>query len=523
MKLSVRISLVIFLLSLAISTVFASFNYYYQLKAATQQYQELTTQLATSAVNTAGIAAYLIDTELAQEVVDGLTANDLIASASITISSEELTISAGESKASRQKIEAVIRNPFIEDDIIGLLEVLPNVEFIELQASSASLENAYLLMGLSFIIAVAVGLYVRMKLTYPLKALADAVSLIDTDKPEAITPINTGYKHNDEIMALSQKTNSLISALKIQFLSERELREATEELQKRFRLLFEQATAGIGLLDSQGKISIANPAFQSLFGSDVEGLNFANLFESPKLVKKQISLLSASSGVSQVNIDLVLLNGTEKRYLHCLFSSIQDTRLNTRAESEQLVEVIVYDVTDRKKQEAKARYEADHDSLTGLLNRRSGAQKLNELLLKQHNEKQLFALMMIDLDKFKPINDTHGHDTGDLVLQNISRQVQELSHKYESVIARWGGDEFVVGLAFKDAEFLPIFTEELIEKISTEIEVNSELSVQVGASVGVIVLRAEQEASLDMLISKADDLMYETKKQKAKRYTIVDF
>ena len=528
MKLSVRISLVIWLLSLVISTVFAFANYQYQLQQATKQYQYLTSQLAQTASNTSAIAAYLADTELAQQVVDGLVENDLVTAASINVPSENLMISAGLSLQQSQAININLNNPFFEEEIIGRLTVIPNAQFIRGQVTSSALQNAYLLMGLGFILAVAVGLFVRSKLTQPIKKLADAVTLVDPSTPEFNSPINIGYKQKDEISALAHKTNGLIGALKQQFMSERELREETEELQKRFRLLFEQATAGIALLSNEGDITIGNPAFFQLFGEEVEGQSFANLFESPGLVKKQINLLSDDNEDSQVDIDLIYLQNEEKRYLHCLFSSISDARKAERNDSKQLVEVIIYDITHRKTEEVKARYEADHDSLTGLLNRRSGSIKLNELLKEQYEHKSTFALMMIDLDKFKPINDTYGHDVGDDVLQAISARLLKGTEEEDRtpVNIRWGGDEFIIGLRLNDTNLLPAYTERLIEMISAPIEINDDLQVKVGASVGVIILEPEQQSEnevLEALITRADELMYETKQQNAKRYTIVKY
>ena len=518
MKLSLRISLVIWLLSLVISTVFAFLNYQFQLQQATKQYQELTAQLAETANRTSAIAAYLADSELAQQVVEGLAENDLEAAANLLISAgrQPLLESRG--------INIDLVDPFTETEVVGRLTVIPNASFIQQQVTSSALQNAYLLIGLGFILAVAVGLFVRTKLTFPIKKLADAVTLVDPSTPEFNSPIYIAYKQKDEISALARKTNGLIGALKQQFMSERELREATEELQRRFRLLFEQATAGIALLSIEGNITIGNPAFYQLFGEDVEGKNFANLFESPGLVKKQINMLNEENADSQVDSDLTYLQNDEKRYLHCLFSSISDSRKAEREGSQQLVEVIIYDITHRKTEEVKARYEADHDSLTGLLNRRSGSIQLNDLLKARQENNTTFALMMIDLDKFKPINDTYGHDVGDDVLQAISTRLLDKNQgSSASVNIRWGGDEFLIGLTLEGTDELSAYTEALIETISTPIEINDDLQVQVGASVGVIILEPKQKAHLEALITKADELMYETKQQKAKRYTIVNY
>ncbi len=524
MKLSVRISVVIGVLSLMISTVFSSVNYYFQLQKTTTQYQQLTKQLANNAESTSSIAAYLIDKELGQEVVNDLVANDLITAASITIVGEDTEITAGTHSDSIDLINLPLMDPFADEEVIGSIQLTPNIAFIEAQAQNVSLQNAFLLLALSIIIAISVGYYVRLKLTLPVKELSQALGLIDTSQPLQMSPIDIGYNEKDEIGALSEKTNILIQALKKQFLSERQLRESTEELQRRFRLLFEHATAGIALLSHDGVVKIGNSAFHQLFGKNVSEQNFASLFESPMLVSKQLKKLYKGTLESQVDIDLVLLGENDKCYVHCLFSTIHDVRRHDRDNTEQMIEVIMYDITYRKQREQKARYEADHDALTGLLNRRSGTKKLSTLLAQQQQDKtDLFALMMVDLDKFKPINDTYGHDIGDLVLNTISQRISSLSTQFESLTIRWGGDEFVIGVRVPDKLAIQSYTEELIENVSSPIEANSTLNVQVGASVGVVVISKQQCKNIDSLIGRADELMYDTKQQWAKRYTIVDF
>jgi GGDEF domain-containing protein/HAMP domain-containing protein len=549
MKLSLRISLVIGLLSLAISTIFASFNYSYQLRQVTTQNQQLVQQLSDTANGTSAIAAYLVDEELGQDVVDGLANNDLIMTATIRTVSDGIVITSGKSTNAISSINTKLYNPFSPEEIIGTLEVVPNLDFIKSQATSTSLQNAFLLVGLSVIIAAAVGVYVRLKLTKPIKQLSDAVEGIDTEAPESITPIDIAYTQKNEISSLSNKTNLLISALKQQFLSERQLRESTEELQRRFRLLFEQATAGIGLLSADGKINIANPALSQLFGKELDGQDFPALFDSPGVIQDQIKLLVSATGVSQTDLDVELTVGIEKRFLHCIFSSINDVRSESREDSEQLVEVIIYDITHRKKREEKARYEADHDSLTGLLSRRAGLERLGQKLGIQSEDvlsenQSVFVLMMIDLDKFKPVNDTHGHDVGDVVLKQISQRIIASGVDDNAVNIRWGGDEFLLGMSFdkddlldaaqfSDPELLESAlidsvklknqVELLINAISSEVVIDAELSVQVGASVGVVLLAPNKNADIDSLITCADELMYATKKQEAERYTIVNY
>lgn len=525
MKLSVRVGIIIGGLSIIISTMVAGASYYYQLKKATKQSQQLVAQLAENANRTSAIAAYVDDHELASEIVAGLSNNDLIAGAIIYVPGTQFKVQGGALSPNVKSIIVTLRNPFSEEEVLGTLEVFPDIRFIQQQASSSSLQNALLLMLLSVLIAVFVGLYVRNKLTRPLRSLATKFSNIDTSAPDEMQAIEIDYKKADEIGYLVTKINTLIVALKKQFRSERQLRQTTEELQKRYRLLFEQATAGIAVISPDGLVTIANPAFNHLFGENTEGKNLAQFFDSTNEFKSQIDSLYDQGVSSHIEIELISYLGVKKRYLNCLFSTIQDEREKSRTHSEHLIEVMIYDVTKRKEQEHKARYEADHDSLTNLLNRRSGVIKLEQQLAATAETEGNFALMMMDLDKFKPINDNHGHDVGDLVLTTISQRLSEVSADFDTSAIRWGGDEFLIGISADNLEIVNIYADLVLKTVQKHVVVNPSLSVSVGASIGVITLTAKQaqNATIDDLINQTDNLMYEVKKTNKNSFTILDY
>lgn len=154
-------------------------------------------------------------------------------------------------------------------------------------------------------------------------------------------------------------------------------------------------------------------------------------------------------------------------------------------------------------------YLAMHDSLTGLANRSLLSEHLHRNLHRAQREKQRFALLFIDLDKFKWINDNHGHDAGDDVLLIVA---QRLIKKLRStdICARIGGDEFVVMLeSISNTEAAVMVAESLCELIKEPIKWgNAELNVS--ASIG-ISLFPEDGNSADALLNRADDAMYKAK------------
>jgi diguanylate cyclase (GGDEF)-like protein len=526
MKLSLRISLTLAVLSLTISLVVAGASYLYQLKRVTQENESLVLQLAQGAQRASAIAAYLKDEELATEILAGLNNNDLISHAFIQTESEDFSSDLFDDENSLNMTRVELFNPFIANEKLGYLVVYSNDEYIQKQAKQTSLLTAYMLLSLSLVTAITVGLFVRLKLTLPLIKLADEFLKVDLSQPNRLVNLDIGYRQKDEISLLVKKVNSLISALQAQYLSEHELRKSTEALQKQFRLLFEQSTAGIGLLEGDGRVNISNPAFNQLFGQNMEGQHLTSFFESSNLLEEQIQIIQDDNSYSQVGLDLVSYKGVRKRYLHCLLSTIKDSRRDKREASDHLIEIMIYDVTSRRELEQKARYEADHDSLTGLMNRRSGAQALSSQLTNLPNNEALFAIMMIDLDRFKPINDEYGHDVGDVVLQKISERLSALSSPFESCCIRWGGDEFLLGVTFSTHEELEDLAKSLLQSLQQSIRIDEALTVQVGASIGIVVSTENKnrlppkDITVEALIRKADELMYQIKQDGKNNFVI---
>ncbi len=525
MKLSVRISLTLALISMVISAVVALTSYFYQLDKATNQSLRLVSQLAQGAQRASAISAYIQDTELATEIISGLEINDLISHAAIIDRSNKIFAGYTSSISSQPKIELQLYSPFIDDDKVGSLVIYPNTNFIQSSATESSLQLAFLLLSLSLVTALTVGVFIRNKLTMPIRKLVDEFINVDVSRPNDLYNIDINYKKDDEIGLLIRKVNSLVGALQQQNQSEYELRKATEELQKRFRLLFEQSTAGIGLLDLNGQVTLANQSMNMLFGTKVEGTSLPSYFHKPELLREQLLILQDDNFYSQVSIDLVIYKQKRKRYLHCLLSTIKDDRKDSRFESEHLVEIIIYDVTSRREVERKAKYEAAHDSLTGLLNRRAGMKALKNKLQEGHDAHSIYAVLMIDLDAFKPINDEYGHDVGDLVLRAVSERLIGATADYSSLCIRWGGDEFIVGLTIDTNNALDTLCQQILHDIQQSILVNPQLNVSVGASIGCVYLNLADYktlgVNLDDVIKEADQLMYDIKQTGKNNYQLL--
>ncbi len=162
---------------------------------------------------------------------------------------------------------------------------------------------------------------------------------------------------------------------------------------------------------------------------------------------------------------------------------------------------------------------AHYDPLTHLANRRLINQNLSVLMAHCIRRKIYGALMLIDLDNFKTINDTHGHDAGDTILVATAKRLTDAMRE-EDVVGRIGGDEFVILIHHLDANEqhaknnVLTIAEKLHTIINEPLEYNSAI-LQVGASIGISLSGPERE-SIDTVFKKADIAMYQAKKNHIK-------
>lgn len=151
------------------------------------------------------------------------------------------------------------------------------------------------------------------------------------------------------------------------------------------------------------------------------------------------------------------------------------------------------------------------DPLTGLYNRRYFQQHLDRELRRTLRRELPLALLMIDVDHFKPVNDTHGHLAGDQILQQLAGLMQKHAKRAADIVCRYGGEEFAIILPETDLQEAEIFAKQLLEQVrETEFETNAGL-LKITFSVGVISTSARVFDNVDELFKAADDALYAAK------------
>jgi diguanylate cyclase (GGDEF)-like protein/PAS domain S-box-containing protein len=299
------------------------------------------------------------------------------------------------------------------------------------------------------------------------------------------------------------------------------LGEAEEQLrtlrdsEQRFRSIVEHIAEAVMVTDLDARIRTVNPAFSRVTGftpAEVVGRTPKVLTSGhhPPTTYDDMRQQLHASGRWQGNIWNRRKSG--EIYVQRLsISSLRDS-------ADTGLYVAVYsDVGQELQALEHARFQAEHDALTGLPNRLLLFDRLAEALRAAHCRGDRVAVLFIDLDHFKPINDTHGHAVGDTVLQAVARRLKRCLRETDSV-ARFGGDEFVVVLRDLKA---PEHAEQVARKIRARLSRPLRLkghSLSVGASIG-IAIGPESGESAEDLLHRADMAMYVVKRARPRPST----
>ncbi|WP_325892680.1 diguanylate cyclase domain-containing protein [Grimontia sp. NTOU-MAR1] len=500
-----------------IFSIFASITWFYiSYHQEVDRSRSQIKQVITTIEQTASIAMYLGNKELAEEVLRGLEANDIISAARLT-SQDGLSASFSGSSDLEQTDTAIIfpiLSPFNENEFVGDLLVYPNQKYIENNAISLAKIQVIVLVLYSVITALLTLIIVNRILTEPMKKIANRFHLITPGDTTRID-VPVGHKEN-EIGALVSDINGLLDAVNNQIDNERDLRSETENLSKKFRFIFERASAGIGLIDSSNRLIVANPALLRLLGQtfivDTDRFSktdFTGYFNDPAEIKEFIDefWLKPGNQFSAVDIQLKHKVRAADRWVHCLFSKVED--INNPDDS--LLEVVLYDITERAEREQNIIYESEHDPITQLLNRRAGMAKLEVSLQEADKKQRKFAVLMIDLDGFKHVNDTYGHDAGDKVIIEVANRIKQF-FRGSDVVARWGGDEFLIGFSYNPNYETAVsdIASDLQFQVALPVEIGHEQTATVGSSIGISVYSNNDE-TISALIEQADEAMYYVK------------
>jgi len=296
-------------------------------------------------------------------------------------------------------------------------------------------------------------------------------------------------------------------------LSERKrTQEQLAESEQKLQTIFDQAPIGLARIDLEGKIQEANLALRALLG-----------YPDKQLVGQRFDRLLRRSGRRAGDLVGEFLKTGRDHYKAELEFRRHDgedawgsVNLSlVRGSDQQPLYLIgmLEDVTDRKAQTELLEYQALHDSLTDLPNRTLLHDRLQQAILTAQRENRMLALLIMDLNRFKDVNDTYGHHLGDVLLQQIGPRISH--HLRESdTVARLGGDEFAVVLPTADDETGAVnAAQRILESLQEAFAIEGK-RLQVGGSIGIAItpIHGGDPATL---MRRADIAMYVAKRNRS--------
>ena len=281
--------------------------------------------------------------------------------------------------------------------------------------------------------------------------------------------------------------------------------------------VLDNAAEGILVVGEEGVIQYANPAISRLLTAtlhDLQGQTFLSFLQKPHVPSWLDSQMYAGYRTGQTwrLHDAMLRTGRGQQVPVALSCA--------PLPSEQKAMVVtVLDMSEVRHLHQQLEFQAVTDPLTGLLNRRGFYQAVESTLSRSERVEQSLVLLYLDLDGFKRVNDSLGHDAGDRVLRWVSEQLQGCLRSYD-IVGRMGGDEFTALLELDFPEQAAKISEKLIERVSVCQQVDG-LDVMLGVSIGIATF-PDCGSDLNGLLRAADIAMYEAKRAGRQQYRYFD-
>lgn len=267
----------------------------------------------------------------------------------------------------------------------------------------------------------------------------------------------------------------------------------------------------IMVVNLQGEISLFNPNFRSMFRIEDHHSSIETIVHLKDLLEEQLH--QDSRLIEKINYSI----SHPETVTEYEFTTVHNKSIEAYSSPQWLGEKVVgqvwsfRDITELKLKEEEAKHRAYHDLLTGLPNRRLLSIKLNQALEKAAEHDNKTAVLFIDLDGFKDVNDSLGHRIGDTILKEVARRMEDRLPK-DCLLARHDGDEFVVVLENQDNTVVAMTkAQELLEEFSEPFQVGND-NIYLSASIGVAIFPDHGDEA-EKLISNADIAMYSAKQQ----------
>src|ERR1035437_8417757 len=313
---------------------------------------------------------------------------------------------------------------------------------------------------------------------------------------------------------LGSLTDTYFIAIKQDITERKQAEQALRTSEKRYRLLFERNMAGGFCTNFEGRLLEGNHPAARPVGYDspeeVMALSVTSLYHTASDRETFLRKLKSEKSLTNHEMKLRRKNGDSTWVIGNI--SLVDDNSGVGG----IIEGTLVDITERKVAEERVQYLAYYDGLTGLPNRTLLQDRLTKALASARRQKCKVALLFLDLDRFKDINDSLGHSVGDLFLQAVAERLKRFAREQDTA-ARVGGDEFVIVLtAVKDVADAAVAAERIMNAMTAACVIQGH-SLSISCGVGICIF-PEHGTDCETLIKNADAAMYCTKQGGRNRF-----
>jgi diguanylate cyclase (GGDEF)-like protein/PAS domain S-box-containing protein len=298
-----------------------------------------------------------------------------------------------------------------------------------------------------------------------------------------------------------------------------------DQLKTSNEILLRSVGEGIIGVSHEGVITFVNPAVEAilsfaaaeLIGQPVYKTVIVSAQQGENASWEESRIFTSCAGGKAYHTDVGVFRAAGNRVIPVEYTS---SPMHAPTGKFDGVVIVFKDITERRKIEEKLNYMAQYDALTGLGNRNLFSNALNNAITYSRHNQMPFALLFMDLDRFKQVNDTLGHDAGDILLKEVANRIR-LCIRDADILCRIGGDEFTLILTGNSVETAAQrVSEKLINELSRSFEISGQ-EIYVGGSIG-IVYYPEMGNDANELIKNADMAMYQAKHEGRNRYKVFD-
>lgn len=465
---------------------------------------------------TIATAVYKNDEQAIKETLKGLMRHEAIQKAVVRSDRDLLLIKIKDDREANGK--EIIRELFAPNSnrkSIGQISVITDAAFSLQTARNNTIDHAISSLIIILLLLPSFILIVRSLCSKPLMRISGDLIDIIAGEQDRIEPLENSK--DDEIGRLVVSINKILDELNTKISTQRALRKRVEAVEKKLRNIFQSTSAGLFLLDFEGKILTCTPTLLKILGFEDTGLvslngqNFATMFfKEPTQFQQMMQNVSTRERLETQDLRLINDSETKPLWVHCLLSKVEVGGVSR-------FEGVIFDISQRIASEKAIQREAHYDALTGLLRRNVAESRVRNYLADDSGKS--VVVLMLDLDGFKQANDTYGHDAGDIVLKQTAKRLESCV-RHNDIVCRQGGDEFLI-ILFNCTLASTAFSiaEEIITTIKTPVIINEKITINVGVSIGIALFPIHGD-NVEALLKAADDAMYEVKRNGKNGYAI---